>query len=192
MWKWCSTRPYLMLSVGLTVGLLVGVGMLVGALVAGKAQNSATINLPETLLHATASHGGETLAMATGQIDAEIEGLFLLDFLTGDLQCWVIYTRAAGRIGAQYKHNVIADLGVQPGSKKPSYVMVTGQAEIPRGAMAASPAGCILYVADSNTGNVAAYSLLWNRNLARAVGAQGGSFSLVTTAKAREVIIRDQ
>jgi hypothetical protein len=178
-----------MLSVGLTVGLLIGVGMLVGALVAGKAQNSATINVPETLLHATASHGGETLAMATGQIDAEIEGLFLLDFLTGDLQCWVINPRL-GRIGAQYKHNVINDLGVQQG-KKPSYVMVTGGADIPRGSAAASPAGCILYVADSNTGKVAVYTLAWNRNLARAGQLQGGGFVLVTAGEARKVVIRE-
>lgn len=189
MWKWCSTRPYLMLGVGLTVGLLVGVGMLVGALVATKAQDPAPISLPETLLRATASHGGETLAMATGYIDSDVEGLFVLDFLTGDLQCWVIYPKF-GKIGAQYKHNVINDLGVQQG-KKPSYVMVTGHAEMLRGAAAASPAGCVLYVADSNTGNVAVYTLPWNRNLARAAGAQVGGFVLLTTGKARDVMIRE-
>jgi len=189
MWKWCSTRPTLMLGAGLTLGLLVGVGMLVGALTASKMQSPASVSFPETLLHATASHSGETLALATGQIDSDIEGLFVLDFLTGDLQCWVIYPRL-GKIGAQYKHNVINDLGVQQG-KKPSYVMVTGGAEIIRGASANTPAMCILYVADSNTGNVAAYTLLWNRNLHRAGAPQGGGFTLLATGKARMLEVRE-
>ncbi len=42
--------------------------------------------MPETVLNASASHGGETFAMATGPVDADVEGLFMLDFLTGELQ----------------------------------------------------------------------------------------------------------
>ena len=58
MSKFFAHRPVLMLSLGLTMGLLVGVGMLVGALAERHAQSLPTLQLPETLLHASGSHGG--------------------------------------------------------------------------------------------------------------------------------------
>jgi hypothetical protein len=179
------------LAVGLSIGLLVGVGMMIGTLTTIYHGPTSEIQVPETILHATASHSGETFAMATGLIDTDVEGLFTLDYLTGDLKCWVLNPRApqVGWVGA-FQHNVIADLGVQQG-KDPSYVMVTGQANFQRGGAATSPASCAVYVADANTGNFAAYTIMWNRTLARAGTLQTGMFTPILSGKARTLEIRD-
>lgn len=190
MSKRFTSRPKLMLVVGLTMGLLVGVGMMIGTLVGVGHQQSPLV------LHASGSHGGETFAMATGMIDNDIEGVFMLDFLTGELQCRVLYPHRVGQypqlggFPGQFKYNVIADLGVQAG-KKPDYVMVTGSASFTRGAAANSPAGCVVYVADANTGNFAAYTIMFNRTMYRGGGPQQGTFTLLGAGKAREVVIRD-
>jgi len=178
-----------MLIVGLSVGLLVGVGMLAGAVAMIAHQNSDTRQMPEVILNATASHSGDTFAMATAYIDSEVEGVFLLDYLTGELRCYVIYPRT-GKFGAMYKYNVIADLGVQQG-KNPNYVMVTGQHSFSRGGAAATPAGCAVYVADANSGNFAAYTIMWNRTMYRSSAPQAGTFTLLDVGKARTVEIRE-
>jgi hypothetical protein len=166
------------------MGLLVGVGLMIGTLVGVGHQQ------PPVVLHATASHGGQTFAMATGPVDTDVEGLFMLDYLTGELQCRVIYPHRGGQFGGLYKHNVIADLGVQAG-KKPDYVMVTGQASFTRGGATNTPAGCVVYVADANTGHFAAYSFMFNRTAYRAGAPQQGTFTLLGAGKAREVVIRE-
>jgi len=178
-----------MLIIGLSVGLLVGAGMLTGSLVTIAHHDSDANQVPEVVLNATASHSGETFAMATGPIDSDVEGLFTLDYLTGELQCWVIYPRM-GKIGGRFKHNVIADLGVQQG-KNPNYAMVTGQTNFTRGAAQTTPAGCVVYVADANTGNFAAYTIFWNRTMYRANSAQTGAFTLLDAGKARSLEIRE-
>lgn len=189
MSKFFVHRPVLMLSLGLTMGLLVGVGLLVGALVAVQAQPTPGVQMPETLLHASASHSGESFAMATGMFDESTEGLFLLDYLTGDLQCWVLNPQM-GAFCAQFKHNVLVDLGVEQG-KKPNYVMVTGTANFSRGGTMLMPASSIVYVADANTGNFAAYGVAFNRTMFKTAQPQVGDFKKLGAGKARALAIRE-
>lgn len=189
MSKFFAHRPVLMLGLGLTMGLLVGVGMLVGALVAAKSQPAPSLQFPETVLHASGSHSGESFAMATGMFDESVEGVFLLDYLTGDLQCWVLNTQYA-TFSAQFKHNVLMDLGVEQG-KKPNYVMVTGSASFTRGANVLMPASSVVYVADANTGNFAAYGVVFNRTMFKSGAVQQGDFKKLGAGKARALAIRE-
>src|SRR5690554_4145990 len=73
--------------------------------------------IQEKPLRASTAAVGESFAMATGAIDQDVEGLYLLDFLTGDLQCVVLNFRTA-RFNAVFRTNVLNDLGIDP-SKKP-------------------------------------------------------------------------
>ncbi len=191
MLSWMKNRPVLSLAVGLSIGLLVGVGMMIGTLTTIRHSPRPQVQIPETILHATASHSGKSFAMATGYIDTDIEGLFTLDYLTGDLKCWVLNPRApqVGWAGG-FQHNVIGDLGVQQG-KDPNYVMVTGQASFQRGGATQSPASCAVYVADANTGNFAAYTVMWNRTLGKTGTLQQGPFTRILVGKARTLEIRD-
>ncbi len=178
-----------MLLAGLAMGLLIGVGMMVGTLVAVRSAPSAGLTLPETLLHATASHSGKSMAMATGLVDEEVEGLFILDYLTGDLQCYIINPRYPTQWSGLYKYNVLRDLGAEQG-KEPNYVMVTGQTQFVRGTSAATPALCVVYVMDANSGNFAAYGLGWNRTAFRSPQVQTGTLTLLQAGKARTLEIR--
>jgi len=178
-----------MLLVGLAMGLLVGVGMMIGMLAAVRSIPASGSPLAETLLHATASHSGKSMAMATGPIDEEVEGVFILDYLTGDLQCYVINARFPTQWSGMFKYNVIQDLGVEQG-KDPNYVMVTGQTQFVRGSGVATPAMCTLYVMDANSGNFAAYGLAWNRTAARGPQTQTGTLTRLQQGKARTLEIR--
>src|SRR5688572_8028363 len=89
------------LAVGLAIGLAIGGAMTAGVLI-GKQSVVPDAALAELRLKAAASHGGETFAMATGLIDDGVEGLFCLDYLTGDLSCFVVNPRT-GAPGGVFK-----------------------------------------------------------------------------------------
>ena len=152
-----TRTAWLMLAIGLIFGAAIG-----AAVYAKLGQ--PRVELPPTLLNATATHGSDTLAMATGPVAQGVEGLFILDFITGELTCSVLNPRT-GSLGGAFSANVVADLGVQQG-KQPKYVMVTGQANFRVAGGNTQPADSVVYVADSNTGRWVAYWLPWNRQAA--------------------------
>ncbi|MBW3595761.1 MAG: hypothetical protein KY475_00635 [Planctomycetes bacterium] len=173
---------------GLALGLAVAAGVMIGQMQSASEMTLAERFLEETELHATGASGGKSLAIATGVIDEGTEGVFLLDFLTGDLQCWVINPRA-GRFTNMFKYNVIADLGVEQG-KTPDYVMTTGVADF-RGPAGSAVGRSLVYVADGNTGNVGCYAVPWNRQLAANMSVQMGALQPVAVGKARAVAIQE-
>jgi hypothetical protein len=109
-------------------------------------------------LHASTAQRNSTMAVATGMISEDIEGIFFLDFLTGDLQCWVYYPRT-GLFGAKYAVNVTAQL---PGGKNPEYLLVTGASIPSHASNNARSANCLAYVVDVHSGAFAAYGVPWN------------------------------
>lgn len=193
MRKLRKSLPWLTFGIGLAIGVSAGVGMLIGAKSVSHDEAAGSESPEEIMsrLHAAAAHGGNSLAMATGRIDEDVEGVFILDFLTGDLHCWVINPRALGQgfIG-QYKQNILADLGLEKG-KSPDYVLTTGGVTAVRGAGAERPAQCVVYVGDGNSGNVVAYGLPWNPTLKAAGRAQGGPMVRLAVGKARPTLEAD-
>jgi hypothetical protein len=187
MFAHLKLRSFLIFGSGLGVGLLVGVGMLVGALVATSRQPSIDLPINELKMKAMATHGGESFAMATGFVGDGMEGVFFLDYLTGDLKGFVLNSRTGG-FGAGFKTNVAADLGVEKG-KKPSFLMTTGMVNFRTGGNVGGkkPADCVVYVCDTHTGNFAAYSIPYNIILATNGGAQIDTFVKLASGKAREL-----
>jgi hypothetical protein len=162
--------------------------MLFGAI--GAFRSTPQPVLPEHALHASATHGSDNFAIATGAVADGVEGIFFLDFLTGEITCSVLNART-GLIGGMFKHNVVADLGVERG-KKPSYLMVTGRAAFRVRAGGFRPADSLVYVVDSNTGNYAAYGLPWSNQIATQVGNQGiMPMKLIGKGKARAIDIQE-
>jgi hypothetical protein len=175
-----------MAAAGLALGLTIG-GALAAGVWLGKTSGAAPApNLAELKLHAMASHGSETFAIATGPVDTGVEGLFTLDFLTGDLSCYVINNRTGG-VGGLFKTNVAKDLEVAKG-KKPSYLIATGLFDMQGGnASNVRAAGCICYVVDANTGEVAAYTFPWSKQLLTTGTGQLSDMKLVAKWKARDL-----
>ncbi len=141
----------------------------------------------ETLQAATSATGAN-MAVATGSVSDEAEGIFFLDFLTGDLQCLVYYPRT-GAFGARFYTNVLSQL---PGAGKNSqYLLVTGVATSGRaGIGGAKPGNSLVYVTDTGSGNFAAYSVPWDRTAEGSARPQSGPLLFVGGGPVRNYQIR--
>lgn len=154
-----------------------------------KAAQSAQGGLPPSLLQAASASQADNFAIATGPIDEDVEGLFVLDFVTGELQCVVLNYRT-GRFGGLFRANVMQDLA-SDAAKKPKYVMVAGQINFPRGAAAARPGNSVVYVLDTSSGAFGAYGLPWRRELAATGRGQMAPMILLDVGRARTAALRE-
>lgn len=173
---------------GLGIGLLMGVAMLVGAVVATRQTSRSDFPWNEVKLNATATHGGESFAMATGMVGDGMEGVFFLDFLTGDLQGYVLNSRT-GKITAAYKRNIANDLKVEQG-KKPAFLLATGGASFRVGGAAFGgkvPGQCVVYVIDTHSGIWGSYGVPFSEQAAKTVSAQADTFIPMAGGRARDI-----
>jgi hypothetical protein len=161
---------------GITLGLLLGLSL------------SGT--LPQTPVHAVATHGQDSFAIATGPVQDDIEAIYFLDFLTGDLRAAVMSFQT-GKFNSFFTYNVAADLSM-PGAKNPRYLMVTGLADFRRGFGNIQPGRSLVYVAEANSGQIAAYAVPWAAPLQAAGKPQAGTFVLLDKKKFRTTAIRDE
>jgi hypothetical protein len=148
---------------GMATGLLITSLIAVACLHFSGFFEAAQMRWLETRLHAAAAQSSDSMAVATGAIDEGVEGLFVLDFISGDLTCGVMNPRT-GAIGGLFKRNVVQDLGVEQG-KQPKYLLTTGIYTAPARGSNTRPAQSIVYVADSTSGHYVGYSLPWNSQL---------------------------
>jgi hypothetical protein len=178
-----------MLAVGLALGLVIG-GAVAAGLWIGKQgpQSVAAATLQDLKLKAVASHGTDTFAIATGAVDEDVEGLYTLDFLTGDLNCFVINPRT-GAFGGWFHANVANVLKVERG-KKPSYLIATGMINASAGGGGGRPAASLCYVADANTGQVAAFTFPWVKAATASGVAQATEMRAIGPWKARNIDLR--
>lgn len=153
-----SFRRLIVTIVALVVGAFVGLGL------------APRRDLPKAF--AITSQADESFAVCTAPIDMAngIEGIFVLDFATGDLTGGVL-NAGSGLFGTSYKWNVLGDLGFQPGqAKNPRFLLVAGSAELrpnPRiGRRQLAPS--VIYVTDCTTGATAAYGIPWSPQQANA------------------------
>ncbi len=158
----------------------LAIGLLLGVIMGGL--------WPDRPLHAVATDRADSFAMATGPVDEDVEAVYFLDFATGTLRAAVLSNQQP-RFQALYQANVNIDLaqyvrmrnaglaqmnaqrrkkGLPPLPQAdmpaaPSYMMVTGMADIRRGAAARMrPALSSVYVAETTTGILLAYIIPWD------------------------------
>jgi hypothetical protein len=113
---------------------------------------------PHEPLQASTSDRNEKFAMVTAPLQLGSEGVFVLDFLTGR-----IWGAALGRtrnrsLFLQIYHRNIADDFKIDANAEPFYAITSGGADIPNAA-GVQYAGSALYVAEMNSGKVAAYAI---------------------------------
>lgn len=143
----------------------------------------------EIPIQATATHGESNFAIATGFVEPNLEALYFLDFLTGDLRAAVV-SRRTGEFVAFFEKNLQADF--QQMGKNPKFLMVTGVADLPRGRAATQIGQSLIYVAEASSGQVNAYALPWNASLNTAGKPQRGTFILLAGGSFRTTFVRDQ
>ena len=172
--SWTQSRPAWLVG-GTLLGLVLGLN------IAGL--------WPSVPLHASATHGLDKFAIATGLVDSTVEALYFLDFLTGDLRAAVINPKN-GKFNSFFARNIVNDFGV--GGTGARYLLVTGAADMPRGRANFQFAKSIVYVAEANTGAVAAYTIPWNSSLHAAGNPQRGEFQLLSVEQFRTAFVRDE
>jgi hypothetical protein len=114
---------------------------------------------PQVPVHAVATHGQDNFAIATGVLDENVEGIFVLDAVTGELKGAAMNIQSR-RFNTWYEYNVTRDL---PASsvKNPQYRIVTGMTNIRQVVAAGQLGRTVLYVAEANSGQVMAYGVPW-------------------------------
>lgn len=120
----------------------------------------ACLLLPQAPLHAVGTDSNPNCLIATGPVDGAVEAVYVLDALTGDLKAAVVSKRQPG-FQAQFGRNILADFALEQG-KKPSFLMVTGIADLARAPGGIRPASSLVYVAEVNTGVLCAYVIPWS------------------------------
>ena len=117
--------------------------------------------LPHVPLHAVATDRGESCAICTAPVDDEIEAVYFLDFLTGDLKAAVVSPQT-GKFTALYAINVLQAFGGDA-AKSPKYLMASGICDIRRGSGRTRTSKGLVYVTDQNTGRVGVFAIPWQR-----------------------------
>jgi hypothetical protein len=103
---------------------------------------------------ATATDHADDFSIATGHVAADLEAVYLLDFKTGSLLGSVM-NKQTGEFQQFYKRELAADFGLTA-KAKPKFLMVTGAMQSAR---AQVPIYHVLYVAELNSGKLAAYAM---------------------------------
>jgi hypothetical protein len=115
---------------------------------------------PDSPAHAVATSQIESFSACTAPLDSEVEGIFLLDYLTGDLRGAALNPQTR-TFTVSYSTNVAQAFGVDA-TKQPRYLLVSGLASF-RGATGNQRLGnSVLYVAEMTSGKVAAYGIPWS------------------------------
>ena len=155
----------------------VGIGLAAGLALSGF--------WPHTPLYAVATDRLDTVGMATGPLDAEVEAVYFLDFLTGDLRA-VVLGKQGGAWTGFFQANVAADLGIDP-QKNPKYMKVTGMANLRRsGGSRLQPSSAMCYVAEITSGKVAAYAVPWSPSMYAAGQPQNWELKMVGVTRFRQ------
>lgn len=114
---------------------------------------------PHEPLDAATADRNEKFAVITTPVGLQTEGVFVLDFLTGRLTGAVLSKTRGGGVGFTnfYYRNVAEDFQVA-GNATPNYAVSSGFADIPA-AGGVRWGQSALYVAEMNSGKVAAYGV---------------------------------
>lgn len=92
-------------------------------------------------------------------INDPMEGVFILDFLTGQLKGAVL-NRQKGKFASLYYRDLAKDFNVDP-QGTPHYALASGYAQV-SGQRGLTFASGVLYVAELSSGELAAYAFPWN------------------------------
>ncbi|GAB4151450.1 MAG: hypothetical protein Tsb009_26870 [Planctomycetaceae bacterium] len=157
--------------VWLAVGLIAGLGV--------------SYFWPHEPALATGNDRDAKFGMLTTPMAPNVEGVFVLDYLTGQMTGAVLNS-ATGKFNHVYLRNVAVDFNVDP-KAQPHYAFVAGQAALPR-RVGVVPGASVIYVGELSSGKVLAYGMNYPRTT-RAVPPQ--KFILFGAFPFREAVGRE-
>jgi hypothetical protein len=189
-----TNRPWAIacaMMAGVTIVSLSAAGYFAGVSAANRTANEKFSSdfpfpMPSTI-DAVGAVSSEKYSIATGVVSEEAEGFFVLDHNSGVVQCNVFYPRV-GKFMASYTGNAGELVGA--GGKGGAYLMVTGQADMTRGARPGTLAPTLLYVLNTASGNYGVFSVPFDRQAAAQGRPQQGLLIPMGTGTAAVVPTR--
>lgn len=175
-------RSSRMAVTGFAVGLALGAGMLIGSWMGAPRDVMRQDTIP---LHAIATHGSDEMAIATGPISDNMEGLITLDYLTGEMRLYCL-SEKVGKFILASKYNVLVDLKVERG-KKVNLLLATGGSQYIKGGAALQPAMSTIYVCDANSGRFCAYGVQYNATAYKSAAPSEARIVLLDAGTARDI-----
>ncbi len=173
---------------GLLMLAFTGVGFYFGAQSRHAAElttlfeSSAFAGSPLMNLARDSAARGKAMSLATGRVEENIDALYGLDHLTGDLFCWILNTRT-GEVASTFTFNVNNGLGITDADA--DYVMATGSMDFNFARTGNERvAQSVVYVGEGNSGKVAGIVLGYERQ----TGV--GELRLISTAMTRSADAR--
>jgi hypothetical protein len=158
----------------------VALGLLGGLLIGGV--------LPHSPLHAVATDRADTFAICTAPVDEDVEAIYFLDFLTGELKAAVLSPQL-GKFAALYQTNLIQAMGIDA-TKNPRYLLVSGIANLRRGTARPRFSQGLVYVAEVNSGRIAVFAIPWAREAINAGKPVSGQLIYLDAWQCRTAAIR--
>ena len=142
-------------------------------------------------VQATATARNDAFSAATGPINEDVEGLFLLDPLTGQLSCYILNPYKLNFTMAFRYNNVLQDLDMQK-DKGARLLLLTGLVDYKLKSGTEKPSEAIAYVVDSSTGTFAAYAVPWQKGLLTSSQKKRhmGTLRLLDKGKSRTLELR--
>lgn len=165
----------------LLVALFV-IGVMVGASVSKDAA-------PMQLM-ANAAGRGENVSLATGPIANQNEGLYILDHLNGNLQCWVLNPRT-NKVGGVYRTNVFEAMPNLKQGDDLDFVLTTGFFSF-QGRGNQRPAESVAYVAEGKSGTLVGFGFQYDKAAIQQGGVQEGILEVVCEGPIRDLQLREQ
>ncbi len=183
-----SSASFSSTSLWLVAVACLATGVAAGVLATRNSEPALT--LPPIDVHAMATASHDNFVIATGVVEDGTEGLFFLDFLTGDLKATVVNSRGSG-FNAYYQYNIANDFNTGA-VQNPKYLMVTGLARDQQARGSGRMAQSILYVVEATSGQLVAYGIPYSRANQTAGKPQVGTFIPLAKASLRNEFVRDQ
>ena len=112
---------------------------------------------PQSEIKAAVANGNDKFTMLTVPLSevGEVEGVFVLNHLTGVITGGVLYNQT-GKFGYRFLHNVAADFQTSAKTPDPKFAIVSGTANL-RDTGGVQPAYGVIYVGELSSGAVIAY-----------------------------------
>jgi len=139
-------------------------------------------------LHGSASQNVEGFSICTGELESGFEGIYYLDYQTGDLSGAFLHPRT-GKFINLYKYNILKDFA---DAKSPKFLMVSGSSPMifPQGNI--RPSVGIVYIVEVTSGIVCAYTAPYATNRESIPTPTNELMRLVDKGKFRSQAIRDK
>lgn len=155
-------------------------GVLIGLVLGGL--------VPPMPLHGSATASAEGFSICTAELEPGNEGIYYLDYQTGDLNAAFIHPRAHKFINI-YKYNILKDFA---DARTPKFLMVSGSTPLifPQGGNVRPSVGMV-YVVEVTSGIVCAYAAPYSINRESIPAATNEKLQLVDKGKFRSGVIRD-